>query len=745
MASNNKTSRDPIVSSAHTLIPPIPRRRKHRNPGIAVAFRLSKKHSGGNNTSPVNFWEGLQKNEISARKLAAEWWQWLFMSGDVFPCAPSSMPSSKYQAYITCLDSCMGFTAASSNSSELTHSSSFDLIGTLELIKTRSCDLIHGKDWVIVVSSQMSLANGNLKTICPHSHISGEKLKERKDQQMKSITILRSRNGLRRELESSMQCLKCSKEEATKWNPALKNEEFDKFTMIHGMKNNDDKKIEDDRYFGITNFLEFLRAQRTINELKATQKSSKKIVKELLQNLEDEKVFQKCRECKKIESVLDDLKDKLSREKKSRERMELFNAKLVHELAKTKLSSKQYMTNYRKEKKERKMIEEVCNELAMQVREDTAKLERLLSDSVKICKEVEEEREMMEMAELWREERVQMKLADAQFLLEDKYNLMVQLIDFLQEFLRSRGAEIDTTELEDAQLIKQVVESVSIKRIVELSYDFSKSDVTFSTFEELINKDNTEEGMTKPGSYTTFTSPLSNRHTESLDEEVLNKSPKHHTSPSSEYNIGLQLTNSLEAIGYIEDQKFSSMAQRGDIYSVHLNQDKNILGSEAECSQKACLESLKAGVNGVCSASVGSLKRKAFVTTKQLRSCLNGGKTISSSKCSQHKRVGDGWHKQKECNHSLPISPTQNAATTSQCQGSFEGSFQHSELLEQGNSAYSNMNPHILRGMRGCTEWPRGIPKSNFNVTSSGSTEKPKSRSTKVRCPLSITSKLGEQ
>ncbi|KAL9320786.1 hypothetical protein ACSQ67_012625 [Phaseolus vulgaris] len=486
-----------------------------------------------------------------------------------------------------------------------------------------------------------------------------------------------------------MQCPKCSKEEATKWNPALKNEKFNKFTMINGMKHVEDKKVAGDHCFGIPNLLEFVRAQRAINELKATQKSSKKIVKQMLQNLEDEKVFQKCRECKKIETVLDDLKDKLSRERRMHDKLQ-----------------------ERKEK--RKTIEEVCNELAMQVREDTAKLEGLLSDSVRICKEVEEEREMMEMTELWREERSQMKLADAQFLLEDKYNQMVQLIAFLQLFLRSKGAEINITELEDAELIKQTVESVSIKRIVELSYDFSKSDVTVSAFEEITRKDNTEEGMIKAGSSTAFTSPLCNVHIDSPDE-VLNKSPIHHTSPCSDYNIGLEQTNSLETIGYSEDQKCSPMAQRGDTYSVHIYQDKDIFGcDEAECSEKACLESLKTGV--------GNLKRKAFLTSKQLRSCLNGEKRISSSKSSQYKRPGGGWHKQKECNHRFPRSPIQNAgSSTSQCQDSVEVSLKHSELLEEGNSAYNNnSNPHIIRGMRGSTEWPRGIPKSNFKVTPSG-------------------------
>ena len=116
-------------------------------------------------------------------------------------------------------------------------------------------------------------------------------------------------------------------------------------------------------------------------------------------------------------------------------------------------------------------MEEMCEELAMQIGEDKAKLTVILSESKRICEEVEEERNMMQMAELWREERVQMKLVDAQFVLEDKYNRLVQLAASLERFLISRGAELDTTELEDAELIKQEVESLNIQRVMELSFD----------------------------------------------------------------------------------------------------------------------------------------------------------------------------------------------------------------------------------------------------------------------------------
>lgn len=474
------------------------------------------------------------------------------------------------------------------------------------------------------------------------------------------------------QLETSMPII-CLKEEATKGNPAL-NEASNEFTMIHSRKLLKYRKSVGDRNSVVTVLLEeLLRAQRSINKLKAAQKSSRKKVEQFLQNLEEEKVFWKHRESKKIEAMLDDLKDKLARERRSRERMEVLNTKLVHELALANQCAKQFLSNYEKEKKERELTEEVCNELAKQIGEDKAKLEELKKDSMKICEEVEEERKMMQMAELWREERVQMKLADARLVLEDKYNQMVQLIAYLQVFLRSRGAELDTGEIEDAQLIKQAVESVNIRRIVELSYDFSNSDDIFPLYKEL-RKENGGERLIELDSSPTFTGPTSTIHIEGLDEEGLNKnSMLHQSCPSSDHNAGLE--------------------QRGDTCLINVNQDNSILGSEAECSEKAGMESLETGV-----------KWKASPSSKQLRHET----TISYTKSSQQIGQGDGcWYNQKECNWTT--SPPL-------CKGSVEGSFKHSESLGQGNSTDNNMNPHITRGMKGCIEWPRGIPKTNSKV-----------------------------
>jgi hypothetical protein len=365
-----------------------------------------------------------------------------------------------------------------------------------------------------------------------------------------------------------MPFIKSSKEGETKWNHSI-NEAFNDSTMIHRRRKNLKHRKIEGQHDSIATILleELLRAQKSINKLKAKQHSSKK---KFEQNLEDEKVLWKCKEQKKIEKMLDELKDKLARERRSRERMEFLNNKLLRELDVANESAEWFMKNYKKERRKRKLTGQVCDELEKQIGKDKANLEKLMRDSIKMYKEVEEEREMMRMTEQLREERVQMKLADAKDMLEEKYNQMVELIAYLQMFLRSRGDEVNNNEIEDARLIKQVVESVNIRQILELSYNFSKS---------------------------------------------------------------------------------------GD----------NVFPIYEECSEKAGME------------------------------------YSSRLACNQQSCRDDDWYKQKECNMN-------GETTTSLCKDYVEGSF------KQGNSTNHNINPHITRGMQGCIEWPKCIPKTNSKV-----------------------------
>ncbi|XP_062074700.1 stress response protein NST1 [Humulus lupulus] len=94
-----------------------------------------------------------------------------------------------------------------------------------------------------------------------------------------------------------------------------------------------------------------------------------------------------------------DLKTELEYERKARKKLESMNKRLVKELT--------------EERKGREALEKMCEEMAKEISFEK-------SEIVRMRKEIDEERKMMRISEVLREERVQMKLAEAKIFLEEK-------------------------------------------------------------------------------------------------------------------------------------------------------------------------------------------------------------------------------------------------------------------------------------------------------------------------------------
>ncbi|XVE58164.1 hypothetical protein DITRI_Ditri04bG0148400 [Diplodiscus trichospermus] len=115
-----------------------------------------------------------------------------------------------------------------------------------------------------------------------------------------------------------------------------------------------------------------------------------------------------------------DLKAELEFERKARKKAESLNKKLAKEIA--------------GERRGRGALERVCEELAREIPLYKAEIDRMK-------REIEEERKMLRMAEVLREERVQMKLAEAKILFEEK------LLE-LEETKNTQPADTSVSRLE---------------------------------------------------------------------------------------------------------------------------------------------------------------------------------------------------------------------------------------------------------------------------------------------------------
>ncbi|KAI4320783.1 hypothetical protein MLD38_034228 [Melastoma candidum] len=168
--------------------------------------------------------------------------------------------------------------------------------------------------------------------------------------------------------------------------------------------------------------------------------------------------------------------------------MEIVHSKLVDELAEAKLSTKRLMQECEKERKTRALVEEVCDKLAKEIGEDKAEVDALKKEMTRLREEVDEERKMLQMAEVWREGRVQMKLLDAKVTLEEKYSQMNRLVADLETCCsRSRNFMLmpEGKGIREEEFLIKAASSVNIRDLKDFIYEPSDPDDIFAVLEEV--------------------------------------------------------------------------------------------------------------------------------------------------------------------------------------------------------------------------------------------------------------------
>ncbi|OAY40815.1 uncharacterized protein At5g41620 [Manihot esculenta] len=180
---------------------------------------------------------------------------------------------------------------------------------------------------------------------------------------------------------------------------------------------------------------ELERARLQVNHLIQEQRSDQNDMNYLMKCFAEEKAAWKDKEQKVVEAAIESIAGELEVEKKLRRRLESLNKKLGKELAETKSSLMKAVKELENEKRARVVMEQVCDELARDIGEDKAEVEELKTESAKLCADFEKEREMMQLADVLREERVQMKLSEAKYQLEEKNAAVDKLRSQLEAFI----------------------------------------------------------------------------------------------------------------------------------------------------------------------------------------------------------------------------------------------------------------------------------------------------------------------
>ncbi|KAH7683381.1 hypothetical protein IHE45_05G178800 [Dioscorea alata] len=180
------------------------------------------------------------------------------------------------------------------------------------------------------------------------------------------------------------------------------------------------------------------RVQILVDQLIEEQRLSCDEITHLKKSYVVEKSAWKSKEQEMIRAVLNSITETFESEKRQRRRSEKLNNKLGMELAKTKSTLLKAIKELDNERRTRELIEQFCSDLVRGIGQDKAEVEEMKLESAKLLEELEKEREMLQLADGWREERIQMKLSEAKFQFEEKNAAVDQLRNELEAFLHDK-------------------------------------------------------------------------------------------------------------------------------------------------------------------------------------------------------------------------------------------------------------------------------------------------------------------
>ncbi|KAK4741917.1 hypothetical protein SAY87_025505 [Trapa incisa] len=183
----------------------------------------------------------------------------------------------------------------------------------------------------------------------------------------------------------------------------------------------------------------FTQAGGLVHESRAYQTE----IRFMTRRFAEEKAAWKAKERDRVRNAIARMAEELEVERKLRRQTERLNKKLGKELMDMKGSLTRAVKELEGERRAKEVLEQVCDELASGVGEDRAVVEELKRESAKVLEEVEKEREMLQLADVLREERVQMKLSEAKYLYEEKNAAVERLRSELEKYLKAKTGNED--------------------------------------------------------------------------------------------------------------------------------------------------------------------------------------------------------------------------------------------------------------------------------------------------------------
>lgn len=185
--------------------------------------------------------------------------------------------------------------------------------------------------------------------------------------------------------------------------------------------------------------MELDHSQSQIKELLKEKEANRQEMDQLVKQIAEDKVTRKNKEQDRIKSAVQSVQEELEDERKLRRHSESLHRKLARELSEVKYSFSNALKELERERKARFLLENLCDEFAKGIRDYEQEMRSLRhKPNMDNVGRENPDRLVLHISEAWLDERMQMKVAEAQNDIAEKNTIVDKLSLDIETFLQAR-------------------------------------------------------------------------------------------------------------------------------------------------------------------------------------------------------------------------------------------------------------------------------------------------------------------
>ncbi|XP_022873500.1 uncharacterized protein At5g41620-like [Olea europaea var. sylvestris] len=219
-------------------------------------------------------------------------------------------------------------------------------------------------------------------------------------------------------------------------------------------------------------------ARSRIKELVREQQTERLEMDDLMKQIKEDTIIRKNKEQDRINAAILSLREELENERRLRKRSESLHRKLARELSEVKTTLDITSKELEKERKSSKLLEDLCDEFALGIRDYEQELHSVRQKYDKDWAErADQDRLILHVSESWLDERMQMKLEPDSASGEKKLTVEKMSAE-IEAFLRARSGNKTNGNLgqRDPTIRRNSLESIPLNAAVSAPQDEDDED-----------------------------------------------------------------------------------------------------------------------------------------------------------------------------------------------------------------------------------------------------------------------------